>query len=119
MKSRDFDAAVIAQDDDEDYEESGWVAWVIGETAYLGSYSHCSCYGTFEVICDDYANATSEGTPRYDWSGTVAELVAMAERKADPNMPERMSDPKDCDYDHLMKVYEQVIAWHAMQGVAQ
>ena len=114
MKSKEFDAAVIAQDDDNDYSESGWVAWVVGDAAYLGSYSHCSCYGTFDALCGagvgDYID---EGTPRAEWTGTVEELVAMAVRKADPNMPERTSDTKDCDYDHLMNVYGQVIAWNA------
>jgi hypothetical protein len=33
----------------------------------------------------------------------------MAERKADPAVPERESQPGDSDYDHLMVVYKEVI----------
>ena len=104
MTRDDWMKAVIAQDDDCDYQESGWVAWVVGDNAYLGSYSHCSCDGTWDVL------GGTDG-PGFDWSGTVAELVALAESKGDPNMAGRTADPKDYDYDHLMNVYDQVIEW--------
>ena len=101
--------AVIGQNDD----ESGWVACVFPDgKAAIGQYSHCSCYGTFDDLCGGSIGDWMEnGTPSFTWSGTVAELVAMAERTADPAMPERAADPSDYDYDHLVECYRQVIAW--------
>lgn len=116
MKEADWAAAVIAQDDDGDYDESGWVAWVVGDVAYLGNYGHCSCYGTFDALCGGgVGDCINEGTPSFQWSGTVAALIALAESKGDPNMAGRTADPKDCDYDHLMNVYAQVIEWSKKQ----
>lgn len=112
-----FRAAVIAQDDDKDYDEFGWVACVFpnGQAA-IGQYGHCSCYGTFEALCaggiGDYFEA---GNAVFTWVGTVSELVAMARRKADPAIPHRESIPEDYDHDHLIAVYEQVIAWAEKQ----
>mgnify|MGYP003441914660 CR=1 FL=1 len=112
MKSEDWRGAVIAQCDDKDYQESGWVAWVVGDCAYLGHYFHCSCYGTFDSLCGGgVGDSIEEGTPSFGWSGTVSELIALAESKGDPNMAGRTADTKDYDYDHLMNVYEQVIEW--------
>ena len=96
---------VIAQDDDCDYSESGYVAVVKDGQAALGSYSHCSCYGTWETV-------------GWDWEGTVAELVDLARRKADPIMPTREADAGDHDYDHLMRVYEQIISWASAGSAA-
>lgn len=116
MKEAEWLAAVIAQDDDDSYEESGWVTWVIKGVAYLGSYSHCSCYGTFASLCGGgVGDDITTGTPSFQWSGTVSELISLAEAKGDPNMPGRTADPDDCDYDHLMNVYAQVIEWSKKQ----
>lgn len=92
---------IIGQDDDNDYDESGYVAWIDKQgNANLMHYSHCSCYGTWE----DFVKA--------DWTGTLDDLVKMAVLKTDPDMLTREADPKDYDYDHLMKVYSEIIKWH-------
>jgi hypothetical protein len=109
----EFEASVIAQDDDEDYSESGYVAIVKDGVAAIFDYSHCSCFGTWEAITDERGSDDLEVTPV--WSGSVGELVAMAIRGMDPHMPERAASEGDRDYDHLMSVYQQVIAWVAKQ----
>ncbi|MBK8246440.1 MAG: hypothetical protein IPK85_03440 [Gemmatimonadetes bacterium] len=105
-----FSEAVIAQDDDCDYQESGWVACIIDGRAYLARYSHCSCYGTESALAGGGVNDSGGAMLTMDWEGTPGELLDMARRKADPNMPDRTSIEADHDHDHLMKVYEQVIA---------
>jgi len=114
----EFEEFTIAQADDEDYQESGYVAAVRDGVAYLSSYSHCSCYGTFDALCgggiSDWFD--EEGDPQWDWTGSVDELVAMAKRCADPSMPEREATSGDCDYDHLQDVYNQILSWERNNG---
>ena len=110
-----FGDCIIAQDDDNDYDESGWIALVDGDEAYLASYSHCSCFGTWTALRGesyDYDNALDRnGLPAnwYVWTGTRKELIELAKRKADPAVPDREAQVGDCDYDHLMKVYEMIL----------
>lgn len=96
---------VIAQDDDNDYEESGYIAVITDEgIAAITNYSHCSCYGTAEAV---------DG--KWMWQGTPDELVRMAELEIDPAWPggiQRRAYPQDFDYDHLMKVYDQIREWN-------
>jgi hypothetical protein len=115
----EFLAAVIAQDDDNDYQESGWLACVFADgTAAIGSYSHNSCYGTFEALIDsDDLNYHDDGTASFVWSGTVAQLVTMAANLADPVFPDRVAASDDHDYDHLVNMYRGVLAWAAARGV--
>lgn len=107
-----FRASIIAQDDDNDYDESGWVAVVINNWAALTSYGHCSCYDTWASITGG-GISDNEGPdePRWDWTGTPDELIELAKRKGDPALAGRTSEPADYDHDHLMKVYEQIINW--------
>ena len=51
MARPDFQRTIIAQDDDNGYQESGYVACVDGDWAGLTSYSHCSCFDTFTALC--------------------------------------------------------------------
>lgn len=106
----EFRAAVIAQDDDNDYSESGFVAVRIDDWCAIARYGHCSCYDTWSAITGG-GTSDHEGPnePRWDWQGTYAQLLDMAARKADPSMPDRECSPEDCDYDHLMKVYDQIL----------
>lgn len=108
-----FQAAIIAQADDEYYQESGWVAVLQGEVAAIGRYGHCSCCDTWDDLQGgDYStNFGSDiaGVLTFDWVGRLPELYAMAERKADPAMPDRESDPKDYDHKHLLAVYSQIL----------
>lgn len=108
----DFVSHVIAQDDDQDYSESGYVAVRKDDWAAIAKYSHCSCYGTWDSLTD------RTGKPAWDWEGTPGELVGMAIRMADPCMPDRVADEKDYDYDHLVKVYQQVLDWARENDVA-
>lgn len=109
MTRDQFNAGIIAQHADNTYDPSGFVAVVVDGVAYLSRYSHCSCYGTVTAL------AGESGDLVFNWQGTPEELVAMARRMADPDMPEREASPEDFDYDHLVKVYHQVIQWAASQ----
>lgn len=98
---------VIAQDDDNDDQESGYIAAIKDGRAALTRYSHCSCYGTRDYV--------DENLEKWDWSGTPQELLTLAERGCDPDMPSRQASPDDCDYEHLIHVYNQIIAYFAKQ----
>lgn len=102
-----FRQCIVAQDDDCDYSESGWVAVVDGDWAALSRYGHCSCY-------DTWSDMTSDGTcdPIWDWEGTADGLIELAKYKLDPAIPQRVSQPDDYDYDHLMNVYDQILKWN-------
>lgn len=105
-------ASVIAQDDDRDYQESGWVAGVVENWAYLTSYSHCSCYDTWASITGGgISDDEGPNDPRWDWTGTPDELVALARSNGDPGLKGREANREDYDYDHLQTVYEQIIIW--------
>ena len=105
----EFYKSIVAQDDDEDWSEFGWVACVDGDQAGFAAYGHCSCYGTFDALFG-HDRPSSMKTP-WAWEGSVGELVDMARRRADPHLPSRVSGPDDCNYDHLMNVYDQALAW--------
>lgn len=113
LKPSEFTNWTIAQDDDQDYSESGYIALVTDDgVAYMAYYSHCSCYGTWESLAAPaYPYEGNEATLTFDWSGTPDELVDMAKRIADPANSNANANPEDYDYDHLCKVYEQVIEW--------
>jgi len=113
VTDREFWKSVIAQHDDEDWQESGYIACYHKNVAYLTNYYHCSCYGTFEALCGGgISDRFSEGIPSFIWSGTLKELVDMAKRGADPHMPSRVAKEADCDYKHLMEVYKQILEWY-------
>ncbi len=104
-----FLESIIAQHDDEDYSESGWVAVRIGDWAALAEYSHCSCFDTWaDLTGGGISDDEGKEDPEWDWQGTPKELYEMALKVADPGMPGRDADPKDSDYDHLVEVYEQI-----------
>ena len=90
---------VIAQHDDNDYEESGYVVVhdLVTDEYALGNYAHCSCYGTWEALSG------------WNWIGTKKDLIKLAKNRLDPDMPEREANPEDYDYDHLVEVYKQVL----------
>ena len=96
----DFRHYIIAQDDDCDYSESGWVACVKDDWAGLASYSHCSCFGTWEAM---------DG--KFSWEGTPEQLVAKAREEHDPIIDGKKASTADYDYDHLMVVYGQILEW--------
>lgn len=106
-----FEKSIIAQDDDEDYEESGYVVVRIGDWCAIGAYGHCSCYDTWaDLTGGGISDDEGPNPPSWKWQGSYEQLVDMAKRKADPAMPEREANPEDFDYDHLCKVYEQVLS---------
>jgi len=112
LTRRQFLQSIIGQDDDNDYCESGYVAGVIDGVAYIARYSHGSCYDTFDELLvngvGDYSYS-SPGDIRVDWKGSPEDLHAMAVRTADPVMPDRTANTGDCDYDHLLACYAQVL----------
>ncbi len=107
-----FEQGIIAQDDDNDYSESGYVATIIDGVAHLARYGHCSCFGTFEDVCGGgISDYYEQGEASFVWSGTPDELVAMARGGMDPDMPSRKANAEDYDHDHLEAVYRKIIAW--------
>ena len=115
IKSRDdLQNLTIAQDDDNDYQESGYIAVYDGKRCALARYSHCSCFGTWTALGGgDYSNP-GNGAITWDWLGTKRQLLKLAREKLDPHAPfgTRKADEKDYDYDHLMNVYQQILEWH-------
>lgn len=121
LTRREFEDAIVAQADDNDFSESGYAVCVFpGDKAAIFNYDHCSCYGTWEDLTATYANGYTEDD-HYDhwdlsleakttWEGTLQELIGMAERCADPAMPERKATEEDYDYKHLVAVYARVLA---------
>lgn len=105
--SIEWEKYVIAQDDDNDYGESGYVVCVKDNDARIGHYGHCSCYGTWD-----------DGVLTWLWEGSLSELYKMALNQIDPVYPGRKSDPEDSDYDHLMAVYSQTLKYFKEKGVA-
>jgi hypothetical protein len=110
-----FENNIVAQDDDCDYSESGYVVFVVDDIYYIANYSHCSCYGTWEAISgfdDYYYGEDNVDLPEREintiWSGTRADLLFLAKNKRDPSMPEREANKNDYDYDHLMNIYRQI-----------
>lgn len=116
----EFEAAIIGQDDDNDYSESGYVACVFPNgVAAIARYSHCSCYGTFESLCGGgISDHFASGNVVFDWTGTVEQMLQMAHDVADPIMPDRRATSDDCDYDHLIAVYGQIIDWNTKRQSA-
>jgi len=106
-----FYNSIIAQDDDNDYEENGYVACVIGNWAALAHYGHCSCYGTWTSITGGDYSGRGTMPPEWDWQGTPDELVAMAIAKRCITVPDRTINENDEDYDHLKNVYDQIVEW--------
>lgn len=109
----DFINNIIAQSDNDDWQESGWVCWKHNDTYFLAPYSHCSCYGTYEGLSAQdfgytYVDDSTISDLNYTWSGTREDLLNMAKNKLDPAMPERKALPEDYDYQHLMNVYSQI-----------
>jgi hypothetical protein len=109
----DLQNITIAQDDDNDYEESGYIAVYDGKRCALARYSHCSCYGTWTALNGGDYSKTGNGIT-WDWFGSKRQLLKMAREKLDPHAPfgTRKADEKDYDYDHLMNVYQQILEWH-------
>lgn len=79
-------------------------------------YGHCSCYDTWTALngggISDYYDSGDENPPDREfstrWSGTKAQLLKLIKKKTDPEYEDRIASPEDYDYDHLMKVYDQI-----------
>ncbi len=107
----EFQRYIVAQDGDQDYESSGFVILVFPHgMAAMSAYSHCSCYGTWESI-------NSGADAKFDWHGTLRELIQMAIDIADPIMPGRVADSGDYNYDHLCNVYKQVLEKYPLEAM--
>ncbi len=117
LMKEEFHKYIIAQDDDCDYQESGYVILLVDGEAAIASYSHCSCFGTASAICDANYNKDGVNTPQFEWTGTFKELLYMAHHCMDPKMPMRMAEPNDCDYDHLRKVYDQLLDKYRLEAL--
>ncbi len=125
LTGAEFEKAIIAQDDDNDYQERGYVAGVLDKGgarfAFLGSYGHCSCYGTWADLCgggiSDYFEPNEVKLPKFTWVGSVAELVRMAVGELDPCLTGRKVAAEDSDADHLRAVYAGVREWAKKNGL--
>lgn len=103
INSENWREYVIAQDDDNDYSESGYFIVKVNDNYGLYRYSHCSCFGTWEDFSDNNLSFT--------WVGTKEDLLYLAFNNMDPSMPDRKADPSDYDYNHLSVVYAEVIKY--------
>lgn len=109
MNRNQFEESIIAQDDDCDWSESGYVAGRFNGVCFIARYSHCSCYGTWEDISGDSSWSDDKLVDvAFDWIGTLEQLIEMAEKCLDPAMPDRPADPEDYDFDHLTEVYKTI-----------
>jgi hypothetical protein len=116
ISEKAFLRSVLAQSDDCDCQESGWVAFYWNEKAYLARYSHCSCYDTFYMLSNgagdnDLSDDKSDDSVypiQVVWEGTLNELFGMAYNCSDPDFPGRKASEDDSDYDHLTDVYRQL-----------
>lgn len=103
MLTRDnFRDHIVAQHDDEDWQESGYVITLVDGVFSLFHYSHCSCYGTVSVIMDG-----NIGTPL--WTGDKDAMIELASGRGDPIVAGRTISEDDCDYGHLVVVYAQIL----------
>jgi hypothetical protein len=105
---------IIAQDDDEDIYESGYVVLDRDGECLIGCYSHDSCYGTWDGESMDCPGLSNSLSGTWLWMGNRDELIDMAKMGVDPCMPPRLANSKDFNYDHLMAVYQQVIAHYGV-----
>ena len=99
------ESCIIAQHDDCDYSESGYVVFYYDDLdrALIYGYGHCSCFSTATAIAD--ANFTPS------WIGTKHKLLKLAKNKLDFSLEGRPANSEDFDYDHLMNVYDQVLKY--------
>ena len=111
LTGHEFRQSIWSQHDSGGYGPSGWLCGVHGKIAYIAQFSHCSCYGTWEAVVgadlDDYGDSVEKFDP--DWTGTLDELMVMADRQLDPAMPSRKIDGEDWDAAYLMAMYDEVL----------
>lgn len=118
MSGKQFSASTVAQDDDQDYSESGYVVCVNGDIASVFNYFHCSCYGTWKAISGSYeGDSEMDVTPL--WEGTVGDLAVKAQAGECLVFPGRLvADTDDYDKDHLLKVYQDYLVWYNTKRVS-
>lgn len=99
----------------------GVVALVVGNDAGIGRYSYDEDQdedgrGFATVLFDGY-DAPAPGDPAIpivlDWTGTVDDLVAMAQRRADTYAPARRLADDDHHARYFDEVYASVLVWDA------
>lgn len=102
---------VIAQADDNDYSESGYVVCRIGDVAAVYHYSHCSCYGTWTCLSGGGLGGVMSpaAVPTPEWHGSWSELVRMAKDGECLQIPGRRISPDDYDAFHLLACYRQIV----------
>lgn len=92
---------VLRADNDECYENSGYLLLQEGDQFCIGHISHCSCTGT-------WCNSGPAGGLGLGWEGNLSELRALVEGNLDPDMPERQANKDDYGYNYLMDLYQQI-----------
>lgn len=117
MTGGEFRMSIVAQDDDNDYQESGWVVCKVrrGETDYglVGVYGHCSCYDTWVDLCgggiSDYYGDDEVMEPQFAWIGSWEAVEWMARYGIDPKSL-RPIDDNTYNRDHLESCWRQINA---------
>jgi hypothetical protein len=98
----DFNQSDIFAQADEpgDYENRGWVCLINKHSnhAALMTFSHNSCYGTWEAIDGDDPV----------WDGTIGQMVSMAIENRDPSLPARIRDDQDRPDSLLDDLYSEI-----------
>ena len=104
LTKENIDDHMIAMESDGDYQPTVWAAFAFPDGfAGIVRCSHNSTVGTEEVL---------EGSG-LNWEGRLAELIDMAVREVDPDMPGRLLDDADkgADTNLLRALYKRVIEW--------
>jgi hypothetical protein len=113
----EYEKSLVFREDTGDYDCSGYMAVIRdSQHAAIVHIGHCSCYGTWEYgYGDSKADVDNLEGASVVWEGTKRQLLSLARRKADPDMPDRVLSEKDFDAVYLLHVYENVLKWNDQQ----
>lgn len=105
LTEEEYNNYQIAREGDDCYFFYGYVAVVKDRThAAILDVSHCSCYGTWESGQLESGSVT--------WTGTLKQLLRLAERQEDPVMPRRKVLVEDCQGNYLLALYQSILTWY-------
>lgn len=112
----EWEECIIARDDSDGYDPSGWIIVVKDGMAGITKFGHCSCYGTLTDLGVDgssrWHNRVIDFEPELDYECGIDEMYLMAKNKIDPDFRDRTADEKDYDYKYLAATYAEYIEWY-------
>lgn len=118
MEREEYEECRIARSADNVYDPSGWVACIAERQglriAMIGSFSHCSCYDTWDDLCGcGISMSVGYGDmvrPKWAWIGSVEDMLVLARNSADPIVLARVISTADYNAHHLLELYRQILA---------